>query len=144
MITASDLIGWTANTLLETIHQPQTFTLVAHCITKDIPIGIICAQVVLDSIDIVMLITDANYRRQGIATELITALENSCPQTTLFLEVESTNTIAQKLYEKIGFIRSGGRKNYYIRGKNTADAIYYMKENKVSRNEMRDMIIRKE
>ncbi|MBP3216988.1 MAG: ribosomal protein S18-alanine N-acetyltransferase [Lachnospiraceae bacterium] len=64
------------------------------------------------------------YRQQGIARALMTML---LEETTargvqaLTLEVRSTNTAAIRLYESLGFVQEGVRKNFYE--KPTEDAL---------------------
>ena len=55
-------------------------------------------------------------RRQGIGRGLIEALiyeANALGITSLTLEVRSKNHAAISLYEKLGFVTCGHRKNYY-------------------------------
>lgn len=63
------------------------------------------------------------WRSRGIATELLLDLSwearrRGCDAMTL--EVRHTNTTAQKLYERFGFVPAGVRKKYY---ENRDDAI---------------------
>ena len=65
----------------------------------------------------------AEQRRRGIATRLLAelswrAVEHGCDAMTL--EVRVSNTAAQALYARFGFVAAGVRKNYY---ENTEDAI---------------------
>ncbi len=63
-----------------------------------------------------------NKRRTGIATRLLDEAFSFCRENnikTLHLEVREKNTPAISLYEKLGFIKDGERKNYY-NGKETA------------------------
>ncbi len=63
-----------------------------------------------------------NKRRMGIATRLLDEAFSFCRENnikTLHLEVREKNTPAICLYEKLGFIKDGERKNYY-EGKETA------------------------
>ena len=65
------------------------------------------------------------FRRMGIAHSLLFHFEKQCQSDDLiFLEVNETNSSAQKLYEKEGFSITGRRKAYYSDGK---DAILMMK-----------------
>ncbi|MCV2401989.1 GNAT family N-acetyltransferase [Marinomonas sp. C2222] len=55
------------------------------------------------------LFVDANYRKQGIAEQLITAARELAVRTSargLMLETSASNLPAQALYEKVGFTKS--------------------------------------
>ena len=61
-------------------------------------------------------------RRMGIGTALLERAFSFCREEnikTLHLEVRESNIPAIRLYEKLGFIKDGERKNYYD-GKETA------------------------
>lgn len=72
--------------------------------------------------DIIDIATHPDFRKQGIADGILKRLirfcmDNGC--TKINLEVRESNIVAQKLYEKNGFIICGERKKYYD-GKETA------------------------
>ena len=55
-------------------------------------------------------------RRQGVASSLLQALEargRARNLTFLTLEVRQSNAPARALYEKLGYIQAGLRRNYY-------------------------------
>lgn len=80
------------------------------------------AHVIGDEGEIVSLATDPACRRRGLAEALIRALADAHPALTrIFLEVRASNTAAQALYEKLGFVRYGVRRGYYERP--TEDAV---------------------
>ena len=54
-----------------------------------------------------LLVTHPNYRRCGVATSLIHHLESICPTEKLFTSTNKSNLIAQRVYETLGFVRSG-------------------------------------
>ena len=67
------------------------------------------------------------YRKQGIGEKLMQEIiDFLCleKKENVFLEVRKSNFPAQKLYEKLGFIKIGERKKYY---ENTEDAIVMSK-----------------
>ena len=71
---------------------------------------------VLDEVEILTILTHPNARGQGKAVALLNHLiqyakENNVSQ--IFLEVNVVNTPAICLYEKMGFQKTGVRKNYY-------------------------------
>lgn len=78
-------------------------------------IGFIEASFVLDEININSIAVDAEYRKLGIASMLISSLEKifSGSAEKLMLEVRSRNIPALNLYRKLGFSEDGKRKNFY-------------------------------
>ena len=78
--------------------------------------GYIGSQTVMDETDMMNVAVHPDYRRRGIAEKLILdlveqlkAMESRC----LTLEVRASNAPAIALYEKLGFVQIGRRKNYY-------------------------------
>ena len=72
--------------------------------------------------EVINTAVNKNKRRLGIATHLLNEVFSFCRENgikTLHLEVREKNTPAVCLYEKLGFIKDGERKNYYD-GKETA------------------------
>ena len=71
---------------------------------------------VLDEGQITNIATHPNYRRRGLGERVVRALleyaesEGLC---LISLEVRESNSAAIALYEKLGFIRAGVRKNFY-------------------------------
>lgn len=77
----------------------------------------------LDQMEITNIVVRKDMRNKGIGNILLNKLielskENK--KNTIFLEVNSNNSVAIKLYEKNGFKKVGLRKKYY---NNTYDAI---------------------
>lgn len=77
----------------------------------------------LDQMEITNIVVRKDMRHKGIGNTLLNELikmsiKNN--KNTIFLEVNSNNLFAIKLYEKNGFKKVGLRKNYY---NNTDDAI---------------------
>ena len=91
--------------------------------------GYVGSQTVLGETDMMNVAVRPDYRRQGIAENLILALiaalrarESHC----LTLEVRDSNASARALYEKLGFSEIGRRRNYYRNPKE--DALILRKE----------------
>lgn len=72
-------------------------------------------QTVLDEGYITNVAVDGQYRRQGVADELIAAFVRfgAAKLAFLTLEVRASNAPAIALYSKHGFKAVGRRKNYY-------------------------------
>lgn len=71
---------------------------------------------VLDEGDITNVSVDKNCRGRGIGRALVQGIIDRTAQagvTTLHLEVRESNEGAIALYEKMGFEKTGIRKNYY-------------------------------
>ena len=74
------------------------------------------AQYVLDEANIVNIATHPDYRRRGCATSVMHALETYLKENGIefvYLEVRKSNSSAQALYTKEGYVPCGVIKNYY-------------------------------
>ena len=79
-------------------------------------VGFLGTWYAVDQAHIVSVGVADGYRRQGIGELLlIAAVEHAAARNaeTLTLEVRKSNTAAQALYEKYGFVEQGIRKRYY-------------------------------
>ena len=79
-------------------------------------IAYICAEVLVDHIDILSIAVLKEYRRKNVATLLLNKLFDFCKTqkiSDVFLEVRQTNINAICFYEKIGFEKISKRNNYY-------------------------------
>ena len=79
-------------------------------------VGYVGSQTVLDSSDMMNIAVNPGYRRKGIAEALVMALVQEMKargSICLLLEVRVSNQPAINLYEKLGFLQVGRRKNYY-------------------------------
>lgn len=66
--------------------------------------------------DISNVCVKASYKCKGVATKLLTFMMNEAKNegiTEFTLEVRAQNEPAIKLYEKLGFVSEGIRKNFY-------------------------------
>lgn len=78
--------------------------------------GMLVAWLLVDEAHIATLATHPNYRRQGIARELLThALRSMAEEGAVssLLEVRESNDAAQELYRRFGYEAVGRRKRYY-------------------------------
>ncbi|XDD43358.1 GNAT family N-acetyltransferase [Leptospira sp. WS60.C2] len=67
-------------------------------------------------IEIFRIATLPNYRKLGLAKQLLEKLFSEFPKKEFFLEVKESNLPAIKLYESVGFMELERRKNYYPDG----------------------------
>ena len=78
--------------------------------------GYVGSQTVMDESDMMNVAVHPDYRRKGIAEKLVTELVEALKKRDsrcLTLEVRASNEPARALYEKLGFVQVGLRKNYY-------------------------------
>ena len=79
--------------------------------------GMIVLWMIVDEVHIGTIAVHPDYRRLGIGTRLIKhslrALQMEGAKS-VYLEVRQSNTGAQALYKKFGFVISGVRKKYYV------------------------------
>ena len=78
--------------------------------------GFIVYRIAVDEAEIITIGVNPEMRRQGIASAMIGIIEKTLLNQgikKIFLEVATTNTPAQKLYENMGFKVVGLRPKYY-------------------------------
>ncbi len=79
-------------------------------------VGYVGSQTVLGETDMMNIAVHPDYRKQGVATDLIQSLIDALSKQgshSLMLEVRQTNEPAKNLYKSLGFETVGIRKNYY-------------------------------
>lgn len=72
--------------------------------------------VVFEEAHITNVAVAIRYRGQGVGSDLMKELEKiarSKHATRILLEVRPSNQVALAMYDKLGFIQTGGRKAYY-------------------------------
>lgn len=83
--------------------------------------GYLITQWVLDEIHILNIAVRSDFRRQGVAAELLNFLfQRGAGKRikSVYLEVRESNEAARTLYAKFGFTELGLRKSYYQDGEN--------------------------
>ena len=71
---------------------------------------------VLDEGEIPNVCVKESARQRGIGRQMMEVLleaAKNCGLSVLFLEVRESNQAARRLYESLGFIQNGMRKNFY-------------------------------
>lgn len=84
---------------------------------------------VLDECSVTNVAVTGGYRKKGIGTALVRALEAEAAKlgaAVMFLEVRVSNAPAISVYEGLGYERCGVRKGFY--SKPREDAYVYKKE----------------
>ena len=85
--------------------------------------GYVGSQTVCNETDMMNVAVTADFRRRGIGEQLVTALVDelkTMDSRCLTLEVRASNTSAQAMYEKLGFVEIGRRPRYYQNPKEDA------------------------
>ena len=78
--------------------------------------GFLILSTVLDEAELLEVAVSENFRRSGIASELMNEIFEWCKKNgivQIFLEVRESNFPARAYYRKFGFTEDGVRKNYY-------------------------------
>ena len=115
---------WTSRTFVSELAQMKEgnrYYLVAY--VGDVMAGYAGLMFSGDDAHVTNIAVDPAFQGRGVATEMmldlsILAHDRGC--TAMTLEVRHTNTAAQNLYRRFGFVPAGVRKRYY---ENTDDAI---------------------
>lgn len=112
---------WTRNQLSESLAQnrqlnPNCYYLFLTAVAGEETVGYAGAQLVMGEADITNVAVRSDYRRQGIAAELMLEIQRQCSAsgiTQINLEVRESNLSAIHLYEKVGYQVTGRRKHFY-------------------------------
>ena len=105
---------WSETSIASELNNRLSSWLVA--LDGDVVVGYVGSQTVLGETDMMNIAVHPDYRKQGIATELIQTLIDTLSKQgshSLMLEVRQTNEPAKNLYKALGFETVGIRKNYY-------------------------------
>lgn len=80
--------------------------------------GYMVIRQIIDEVELLNISVHKDFRRIGIAGNLLDFLISKSGNCSIFLEVRENNFAAINLYEKKGFKKVGLRKDYYSKGTN--------------------------
>ena len=112
---------WSEKSIAYELNNPLALWLVAEVDGR--VAGYIGSQTVPPESDMMNVAVHPDFRRQGIAEALVSALWEQLHQagnSSLTLEVRASNASAIALYQKLGFVQIGCRPNYYRNPKEDA------------------------
>lgn len=110
--------AWSENSVRSELTNELSLWLVA--LDGETVAGYIGSQTVMQEADMLNLAVRAEYRRHGIGRRLVEELISRLDAHCLSLEVRVSNEPAKKLYESMGFVQVGLRRNYYQKPKEDA------------------------
>ena len=108
-------VPWSREALEEELENPYAHYVVCTDGAGNV-LGYIGSRIVLDSADITNVAVRPQYRRRGIARQLVGRMLAQMAEkgvTGVLLEVRESNLPAQNCYAQAGFTVVGRRKNYY-------------------------------
>jgi [ribosomal protein S18]-alanine N-acetyltransferase len=120
---------WSRSMFAGELAKPSSISLGAFDATADALVGYLITSRYVDAWHIMNLAVAAASRRRGIASDLLDELfrlTDDDPRRGYTLEVRVSNANAIKLYERMGFERTGLRRAYYT--DNREDAIVMWKD----------------
>ena len=112
---------WSASAFQSELDNPLALWLVA--VEGDRVLGYVGSQTVLGQADMMNLAVRHEYRRQGVAQQLVERLIQDLSERNaniLMLEVRVSNDSAIAFYEKMGFVQVGRRPKYYFKPREDA------------------------
>ena len=112
---------WSENSVASELKNPLSLWLVA--LDDATVAGYVGSQSVQGEADMMNVAVHPDYRRKGIARQLVTELVAALAKKgvhSLALEVRASNAPAIALYEQLGFQQVGRRPNYYRNPKEDA------------------------
>lgn len=124
---ASDPYPWGVTLIEDALQSRHNWILV--CPKSGAVIGWLTASLLFDQSELELVVTDRNWRRQGLGRSLLQhwlawARQQGCEEG--LLEVRESNLGAIALYQQLGFEQVGLRKNYYSLAEGGSEAAVLM------------------
>ena len=107
---------WSREALEKAAADPGALYLIAEDESSGAVAGYMGAYLILEEADINQVAVTPAYRRRGVATQIMQDFMQKVKDlgiTAVTLEVRKSNLEAIGLYEKMGFVTEGIRKNFY-------------------------------
>lgn len=107
-------VPWSLNAFLDTVERENYRYFVAE--EAGVILGYCGFTYVLDEAEIPNVCVKAEARKKGVGKNMMTAMIDAAKQlgvVVLYLEVRESNTPARRLYESLGFVADGIRRNFY-------------------------------
>lgn len=120
---------WTEQSINDSIGSDSNYFNLAYAGGK--PAGYMSMQLAAGEGDIMRVAVLPEYRRQGIGRMLLEECFLSTKPDIVFLDVRENNMPAIRLYESLGFEKTGIRKNYYSNPTENAVIMTYNLKDKV-------------
>ena len=110
-------LPWTKNCVLQSFDNPNFEAYILK--NKKEPLGFVSVMKLVDEVEILRVVVLKQARLLGLGQKMIMQLKEIFRQNnfkSILLEVNSQNFPAFSLYQKLGFIKVGQRKDYYGSG----------------------------
>ena len=114
---------WSEKSVREHILLDFSVNVVARHSKSGKTVGYVLGQRLYDDIEVLRVATLPEYRLRGIGESMLREffrLSDFASGCRCFIEVRESNEAAISLYIKLGFSKTGMRKNYYIRPRENA------------------------
>jgi [ribosomal protein S18]-alanine N-acetyltransferase len=108
-------VPWSENTFRGLLRRRDAELVVATAIDGTV-VGYAVLWCVLDQAELGNVAVVAQWRGRGVGERLVADMMRRAVQrrvNEVFLEVRPSNTVARRLYERLGFSMVGRRRNYY-------------------------------
>jgi ribosomal-protein-alanine N-acetyltransferase len=114
---------WTRDMLARELAQSDVAQVFVLRAPGNVIVGFCSCWIILDELHVNTMAVDTPYRRQGLGTQLMTAVMQEaarCGAMRATLEVRASNVAARKLYEALGFVVTAIRPQYYAQPEDDA------------------------
>ncbi len=105
---------WSKNAFLDAVERKNYHFVVAE--ENDEVLGYCGFTYALDEAEIPNVCVREDARKRGVGKKMMTSLIDTAKElgiSVIYLEVRESNASARHLYESLGFIADGRRKNFY-------------------------------
>ena len=114
---------WTRDMLARELTQADVAQVFVLRAPGNVIVGFCSCWIILDELHVNTMAVDTPYRRQGLGTQLMTAVMQEAARRGAIratLEVRASNVAARKLYEALDFVVTAIRPQYYTQPQDDA------------------------